>query len=90
MLLMNTIQTSLDWPRVCGVIEQPARQLKQHTRQMLRLSKNIGIMVTALGNEEIQCRRIGRQTARHIKLLEQINQEIANYEQLITFGLMLV
>jgi hypothetical protein len=46
-------------------------------------------MVKKLSEEEINCRRMGRQTRKHRELLEQINQEIAHYEQYLTFGVLL-
>ena len=87
---MNKILTSLDWQQVQAQIEQPARQLKQYSYEMLRISKNIGLMVTELSKEEITCRRLHKRTMKHIELVDKINEEIANYERQITFGLMLL
>ena len=56
---------------------------------MLKMSDAIGHMVKKLSEEEINCRRMGRQTRKHKELLEQINQEIAQYEQYLTFGVLL-
>jgi hypothetical protein len=53
------------------------------------MSNAIGAMVKKLSEEEINCRRQGRQTQKHAELLAQINQEIAHYEQYLTFGVLL-
>ena len=50
---------------------------------------NTLIKFKVLSEEEINCRRMGRQTRKHKELLEQINQEIAHYEQYLTFGVLL-
>ena len=46
-------------------------------------------MVKALSEEEINCRRQSKQTQKHRELLAKINEEIANYERYITFGVLL-
>jgi hypothetical protein len=46
-------------------------------------------MVKKLSEEEINCRRQGKQTRKHKELLAEINQEIAHYEQYLTFGVLL-
>ncbi len=86
---MAEITTSLDWAQVQIALEAPAHKMKRYTGDMLKMSNAIGSMVKRLSEEEINCRRQGRQTQRHKELLEQINQEIANYEQYLTFGVLL-
>ena len=86
---MAEITTSLDWARVQIELEAPAHKMKKYTSDMLKMSSAIGHMVKRLSEEEINCRRQGRQTKRHRELLAQINQEIANYEQYLTFGVLL-
>ena len=70
-------------------LEATAHKIKRYTGDMLKMSSAIGQMVKKLGEEEINCRRSHRQTRKHKELLEQINREIANYEQYITFGVLL-
>jgi len=86
---MAEIRTSLDWARVQIALEAPARRLNKYSDEMLQISTNIGLMVKQLSEEEIICRRMGKQTRKHQELLTKINNEIANYEQMITFGTLL-
>lgn len=86
---MAEINTSLDWAEVQIALEAPAHKLKRYTGDMLKMSDAIGHMVKKLSEEEINCRRQGRQTQRHKELLAKINEEIANYEQYLTFGVLL-
>jgi hypothetical protein len=46
-------------------------------------------LVKNLSEEEINCRRQGRQTRKHQELLTKINEEINMYEQMLTFGVLL-
>jgi hypothetical protein len=46
-------------------------------------------LVKQLSEEEINCRRQGRQTRKHQELLTKINKEIGMYEQMLTFGVLL-
>jgi len=87
--IMAEITTSLDWAEVQIALEAPAHKLKRYTSDMLKMSSAIGHMVKRLSEEEINCRRQGRQTQKHKELLAEINQEIANYEQYLTFGVLL-
>lgn len=86
---MSEITQSLDWPKVQREMEGPVRRLGKYSGQMLKISKNIGFMVSELSKEEINCRRQGKQTKRHQELLLKINEEISNYEQMLTFGALL-
>jgi len=86
---MAEITQSLDWAQVQIDLEAPAHKMKKHTNDMLKMSDAIGAMVKKLSEEEITCRRQGRQTRKHKELLQQINQEIAHYEQFLTFGVLL-
>ena len=87
--IMAEITQSLDWAKVQIALEAPAHKLKRYTGDMLKMSNAIGAMVKKLSEEEITCRRMGRQTQKHKELLEQINQEILHYEQYLTFGVLL-
>jgi ABC-type Fe3+-citrate transport system substrate-binding protein len=86
---MAEITTSLDWGAVQQQLEAPVFRLKKHHRDMLKMSDAIGAMVKKLSEEEINCRRMGRQTQKHKELLAEINKEISNYEQYLTFGVLL-
>jgi hypothetical protein len=86
---MAEINTSLDWAQVQIALEAPAHKMKRYTNDMLKMSNAIGHMVKRLSEEEINCRRQGKQTQKHKELLAEINQEIANYEQYLTFGVLL-
>jgi hypothetical protein len=88
-LIMAEITQSLDWAKVQIALEEPAHKMKRYTNDMLKMSNAIGCMVKRLSEEEINCRRQGKQTKKHKELLAQINQEIANYEQYLTFGVLL-
>lgn len=85
---MVEITTSLDWASVQIKLEAQAHQMKRYTGDMLKMSSAIGHMVKKLGEEEINCRRLHCQTRKHKELLEQINREITNYEQFITFNIL--
>ena len=86
---MAEITQSLDWAQVQIALELPVRRLNKYSGEMLRISNNIGSMIKLLSEEEINCRRQGKQTRKHQELLIKINKEIANYEQMITFGTLL-
>lgn len=86
---MTGITTSMDWASVQDNIEAPVRKLKRYNGQMFKISKNIGLMVAELSKEEINCRKIGKQTAKHREMLARINKEIESYETMITFGVLL-
>ena len=87
--IMAEITQSLDWAQVQIALEAPAHKMKKHTNDMLKMSNAIGHMVKRLSEEEINCRRQGKQTQKHRELLAEVNQEIANYEQYLTFGVLL-
>ena len=86
---MAKINHSLEWNQVQMQLEQSARRTGKHTDDMIRVSQNIGFMVIELSKEEVNCRRAGKQTKKHIELLAKINDEIANYEQMLTFATLL-
>ena len=88
-VVMAEITQSLDWARVQIELEAPAHKMKRYTQDMLKMSSAIGHMVKRLSEEEINCRRQGKQTQKHKELLAKINEEIAHYEQYLTFGVLL-
>jgi PP-loop superfamily ATP-utilizing enzyme len=85
----NKIQTSLDWPKVQTTLEAPIRRMQKYSHEMWNISHNIGLMVKELSKEEINCRRQGRQTRLHKEQVDKINEEIANYERMMTFAVLL-
>ena len=87
--MSNQIQSSLDWPAVQTAIEAPLHKMKKHTDEMWNISHNIGLMVKELSKEEINCRRYQKQTRIHKEMLAKINEEITNYERMITFAVLL-
>lgn len=87
--MTNQIQTSLDWPVTQTAIEAPLHKMKKFTHEMWNISHNIGLMVKELSKEEINCRRQGKQTRNHKEMLNKINEEIANYERMLTFAVLL-
>lgn len=86
---MTEITTSLDWPKVSIQLENAAKRMKRYGPEMLQMSTNIGVMVKKLSEEEINCRRQGKQTRQHQELLTKINEEISHFEQYLTFGVLL-
>jgi hypothetical protein len=86
---MAEITQSLDWAEVSIQLESAAKKMKRYSPEMLQMSSNIGNMVKKLSEEEITCRRMGRQTRQHKELLTKINEEIANFERYLTFGVLL-
>ena len=87
--MTNQIQSSLDWPTVQTALEAPLHKMKKYTHEMWNISHNIGLMVKDLSKEEINCRRYQKQTRLHAEQLIKINEEIANYERMITFAVLL-
>ena len=85
----NQIRSSLDWPSVQTALEAPLHRMKKYTNEMWNISHNIGLMVKDLSKEEINCRRYQKQTRLHAEQLIKINEEIANYERMITFAVLL-
>ena len=86
---MTEITTSLDWAEVSIQLESAAKKMKRYGPEMLKMSNAIGSMVKKLSEEEINCRRQGKQTRQHRELLAKINEEIANFERYLTFGVLL-
>jgi PP-loop superfamily ATP-utilizing enzyme len=85
----NKIQTSMDWAEVQNRIENPIRKMKKYSHEMWNISHNIGLMVKDVSKEEINCRRLGKQTRLHKELVDKVNEEIANYERMLTFAVLL-
>ena len=77
--IMTEINHSLEWAQIQIDLERPAKKLKRYSNDMLQISTNIGRLVKQLSEEEINCRRQGRQTKKHQELLTKINEEINVY-----------
>lgn len=84
-----TLRTSLDWAQVDIELTKRERQSKKHQHDLYKMRKAIGDMVKQLSIEELNCRRVKRQTQYHAELLERINKSIHDFELMVTFGLLL-
>jgi len=87
--MKNKIKNSLDWQKVQSELIKLAEGTGQYQQEMKKIVKNIEPMITKLSIEEIECRKKQKQTKRHQELITKINEEISNYEQMITFGTLL-
>ena len=87
--IMTEITHSLEWAQIQIDLERPAKKLKRYSNDMLQISTNISRLIKQLSEEEINCRRMGKQTRKHQELLTKINKEIGMYEQMLTFGVLL-
>ena len=85
----NQIQTSMDWAKVQTNIEAPVFRMKKYSYEMHQISRNIGYMVSELSKEEVNCRKLGKQTTKHKEMVDKVNEEIANYERMLTFAVLL-
>lgn len=83
------IQTSLDWPAVQTALEAPLYKMNNYTHEMWNISHNIGLMVKDISKEEINCRRYQKQTRLHKELVDKVNEEIASYDRMLTFAVLL-
>lgn len=83
------IESSIDWQEVRTSLIKLAEGTGKHQFQMTKIVGNFDSMITELSIEEIECRRKQKQTKRHQELITTINEEINNYEQMITFGTLL-
>lgn len=87
---MNQIQTSLDWQRVSANMHDMIRNLKYDSRSDISLMLGyVNHLVGQLSSEEINCRRLHKQTRTHKEILEKINNRLVEIEQLITFATLL-
>lgn len=83
------IETSLDWQQIYPKLIKLAESTGQHQKDMKKIVKNLETMITELSIEEVECRRKQQQTKKHKEIVTKINEEIVNYEQMITFGTLL-
>jgi hypothetical protein len=84
------IKTSLDWQKVyLELNKQTSGASFAYKPDMVKLASAISSMVQELSMEEINCRRQHKQTKKHKELLDKINEQIHNYETMVTFGLLL-
>jgi DNA-dependent RNA polymerase auxiliary subunit epsilon len=83
------IESSVDWQEVRTSLIKLAEATGIHQNQMKKIVGNFDSMVTELSIEEVECRRKQKQTKKHLEMITKINEEITNYEQMITFGTLL-
>lgn len=83
------IWSSLEWQQVRTELIKMSEATGRHQKEMKKIVENLDVMITELSIEEIECRRRHTQTKRHEEMLVRINEEIKNYEQMITFGTLL-
>ena len=83
------IESSVDWQEVRTSLIKLAEATGIHQNQMKKIVGNFDSMITELSIEEIECRRKQKQTKKHLEMITKINEEITNYEQMITFGTLL-
>ncbi len=81
-----SLQTSVDWPKIERELLQKAKILPHAAQDLQKICKNIQLLVSQLSKEEIKCRKLKRQTSKHIETVEEINKQIDFFEQLITFA----
>ena len=83
------IESSLEWQEVRASLIKLAEATGIHQNQMKKIVGNFDSMITELSIEEVECRRKQKQTKKHLEMITKINEEITNYEQMITFGTLL-
>lgn len=83
------INSSLEWQSKYSALELQIKKIKIGKKELIKIASNIDLMVIKLSNEEINCRRLQKQTDKHREILNNINSNIIQLEHLITFGLLL-
>lgn len=83
------LTTSLDWQKIRSDLVHKAEIVGKYSHEMKKIVTNLDEMITRLSVEEINCRRHQKQTKTHKELCDKINEEIENYERMITFGVLL-
>jgi uncharacterized protein (DUF3084 family) len=83
------ITTSLDWQKIRIEMITISKGTGKYQHEMIKIIENLDLMVSELSKEEVKCRQQHKQTQTHRELVNKINNEIANYEQMITFGTLL-
>lgn len=86
----NVITTSLDWQKVYANLQFSIRNFTyRHRADIILMLRYVSHLVDQLSKEEINCRRLQKQTRQHIELVEKINTRIGEIEQFITFAALL-
>lgn len=80
------IQTSKDWVVIEKELLEKMHALPHASQDLSKICKNIGPLVSQLSREEINCRRLQKQTVKHAELIKQINEQIDFLDQLVTFA----
>jgi len=85
------IKTALDWPKVETALTDSSRNLKgeNHSREVSKVIRNIGTMVSQLSKLELEARRSPFKSHQRVnEQLTKVNDEINNLEQWMTMLLL--
>jgi hypothetical protein len=82
------INQVIDWQAVRYELNNNILSLQSPRARMdlTKILKGIEEMVSRLSSEEVECRRMHKQTIKHFELVAAINERIEFLEQMITFG----
>jgi len=77
-----------DWSTVSFTFKNQILGLQspKARRDLNKILDGIYDLVNNLSKEEVECRRLHKQTAKHQELIAKINERIEFLEQMITFG----
>jgi hypothetical protein len=75
-------------------LDQAERQIatiqnKVARKDLLKMVKTIDAAMVSADMESVECRRLHKQTARYIELVQQADKLITNLEQHLTFAALL-
>jgi hypothetical protein len=89
--MTNQIQVCSDWAEVSDKLYRYVNGLQtfRNKAQLQHMIANIGHTIKQISIEEIECRRLQKQTIRHKELVIRANQNIDEVEQLITYASLL-
>lgn len=84
---MAVIYYATDWYSVENELFSSYKNFRYEIFYSLdKMTKNISKRVQDLSREEIQCRRLGKQTLKYKEILEDCNLRIAELEKMITYA----
>lgn len=89
--MINQIQVCSDWEKVSDYLYRSVNTMVHYRNkaQLQHMIGNIYHLVKQLSIEEIECRRLHKQTIKHKELVARINATINEVEKLITFATLL-
>jgi hypothetical protein len=89
--MTNQIQVCSDWAEISDKLYRHINTLAHYRNkaQLQHMVANIGHVVKQISVEEIECRRLQKQTIKHKELVERANTIIDEIEHLITFATLL-